>query len=100
MRLDLKRTIFGFNEKIVIQKEEQEEVVIEKEVKYHVIDIDFDKLIENENDKSIKEMHEYFNSIMPLEENDYTGMFKGKNLIVFVAEAFSPMAVNEELTPT
>ena len=100
MRLDLKRTIFGFNEKIVIQKEEQEEVVIEKEVKYHVIDIDFDKLIENENDKSIKEMHEYFNSIMPLEENDYTGMFKGKNLIVFVAEAFSPMAVNKELTPT
>ena len=27
-------------------------------------------------------------------------MFKDKNLIVFVAEAFSPMAINEELTPT
>ncbi len=99
MRLDLKRTLFGFDEKVVINNDD-EGAVIEEETKYHIMNIDFDKLIEEETDNSIKEMHEYFNSIMPTEENEYTGMFKGKNLIVFVAEAFSPMAVNEELTPT
>ena len=36
----------------------------------------------------------------PSEKNEYTGMFKGKNLIVLVAEAWNPIAVNEELTPT
>lgn len=99
MRLDLKRTIFGFEEKLSIE-ENNEEIVIEEETKYHILDIDFDKLIEEEKDSTIKSMHEYFKSIMPEEENQYTGMFKGKNLIVFVAEAFSPMAINEELTPT
>lgn len=99
MRLDLKRTLFGFTEKITLE-ENEEEVIMEEETKYHVMNIDFDKLIEEEQNSTIKSMHEYFNSIMPTEENDYTGMFKGKNLIVFVAEAFSPMAINEELTPT
>lgn len=99
MRLDLKRTLFGFEEKLSFE-ENTEEIIIEEETKYHILDIDFDKLIEEEKDSTIKSMHEYFKSIMPEEENDYTGMFKGKNLIVFVAEAFSPMAIDEKLTPT
>jgi len=98
MRLDLKRTIFGFEEKVVVEIPDEVEIV--EETKYHIIDIDFDTLIENEKNATIKSMHEYFSSIMPTEENEYTGMFEGKNLIVFVAEAFSPMAINEELTPT
>ncbi len=99
MRLDLQRTIFGFEEKITTE-ENKEEVVIEKETKYNVMEIDFDALIENETNKTIKDMHEYFKSVTPTKQNDYTGMFKGKNLIVFVAEAFSTMVINEELTPT
>ena len=31
---------------------------------------------------------------------EYTGVFAGKNLIFIVAEGFSPIAVDEELTPT
>ena len=33
-------------------------------------------------------------------KNEYTGMFEGKNLILFMAESFNEIAVNKELTPT
>ena len=45
-------------------------------------------------------MHEYFKNETPSNKNDYTGIFKGKNLIFMVAEGFSPIAVDEKLTPT
>lgn len=98
MRLDLQRLIFGFKEEL--KNDNKEQPIIEKETTYHVIDIDFDTLIKNETDETIKSMHEYFKSITPTPTNDYTGMFEGKNLIVIVAEAFSPMAINKDLTPT
>ena len=45
-------------------------------------------------------MHTYFSDESPTEKNEYTGMFKDKNLIVMVAEAFSPIAIDKDLTPT
>lgn len=105
MRLDAKRTIFGFDEVLVIPTEDATEEPVdepeeEKVIEYNTMDIDFDSLIANEKNKTIKSMHEYFNSVKPTNKNDYTGMFKGKNLIVFVAEAYSPIALNEKYTPT
>lgn len=101
MRLDLQRTIFGFEEQIVTNSnktdEKKEEV---KEVKYHKVEINFDELIENEKNKTIKSMHEYFKNVDASKYNEYTGMFEGKNLIVIVAEAFHTMAINKDLTPT
>ena len=99
MRIDLKRTLFGFEEEVkTIEKEEV--IPVEKEIIYNQMNIDFDNLILNENNETIKNMHEYFRNEMPTNQNDYTGMFEGKNLIVILAEAFSPMSINEELTPT
>lgn len=103
MRIDLVRTLFGFNEKMITSNKEEkneENIILEKEITYHKMDIDFDTLIENETNQTIKNMHEYFKNAHPTETNNYTGMFEGKNLIVLVAEAFSPMSINEELTPT
>ena len=106
MRLDAKRTIFGFDEVLVVEAPEIEDPVEEpkteeeKKIEYNVMDIDFDSLIANEKNKTIKSMHEYFKAVKPTNKNDYTGMFKGKNLIVFVAEAYSPIALNEKYTPT
>lgn len=64
------------------------------------MDIDFDKLISSESNKTIKAMHEYFKSESGTKENMYTGYFKGKNLILFMAESFNEIAVREDLTPT
>ncbi|MBO5929530.1 MAG: LTA synthase family protein [Clostridia bacterium] len=65
-----------------------------------IASLDFDKLIAEEKDETIKKMHQYFSSVKPTVQNEYTGKFKGKNLIFIVAEGFSPYAVNETLTPT
>lgn len=97
MRLDLQRFIFGFEEKLTVEtsiapKEEEEKG-------YNITYIDFDSLIQNEQNETIKSMHEYFSSQEASKKNEYTGMFKGKNLIVLVGESFSSLAIREDLTP-
>lgn len=67
---------------------------------YNVMDIDFDGLIAGETDPEIQSMHRYFKKVEPTRKNEYTGMYKGKNLIFITAEGFSPYAVKKELTPT
>jgi len=67
---------------------------------YNIMDIDFETLIENESRANIRALHEYFSKEQPSQQNEFTGMFEGYNLIKFVAEGFSPIAVHEELTPT
>ena len=101
MRLDFQRLVFGFEEKeIDIENEEEIILPIEEEKGYNILEIDFDSLIANEQDETIKGMHEYFSTATPTKKNKYTGMFEGKNLVVFVAEAFSQMAIREDITPT
>ena len=65
----------------------------------NVLSIDFDSLIAAEDSKSVKEVHQYFASRTPSNKNEKTGMFKGCNLILITAEAFSHLAVDQELTP-
>ncbi len=67
---------------------------------YNTMNLDFDNLIAGEKDTTIAALHRYFKSVQPTKKNKYTGMFKGKNLIMITAEGFSPYAVNKELTPT
>lgn len=99
--LDLERYLFGFKEKLYnVKPNESNKGDDIEEVKYNVLDIDFDKLISEEKDDMIKSMHEYFKSVMPTKQNEYTGIFKGKNLIYITAEGFDKIAVNKELTPT
>lgn len=105
-RLDIKRVLFGFEEKLIMneepdvpnipEEEEPEEVV----PTYNEIEIDFDTLIANETNSTIKSMLEYFKNSEPTNKNEYTGMFEGKNLIFILAEGFNMIAVDPELTPT
>lgn len=69
-------------------------------IEYNQLEIPFGYLIENEGNKEINFLHEYFKNEEPSNKNKYTGMFKGKNLIMITAEGFSPYAINKELTPT
>lgn len=103
--IDVKRAIFGFEDKIVINNglngnagnnAEEGPIVYE----YNNLDIDFETLIANEKDGNVKKLHQYFNSDTGTLQNEYTGMFKGKNLILFMAESYNEIAVHEQLTPT
>lgn len=97
--IDLYRFIFEFKEQPLSNKVQEKEEIIE-EIEYNVTDIDFESLINNENDETIKSMHKYFESVIPSEKNEYTGLFKGKNLIFITAEAFDTIAIDENITPT
>ena len=101
--IDIERYIFGFNEEIYseqINVNNEEEKVPEVKIEYNTADIDFDKLINDETDDKIKSMHVYFKNTDPSNKNEYTGMFKDKNLIFITAEAFDTIAIDEKLTPT
>lgn len=100
--LDIKKAIIGFEEKVEFinhgdVKEHEEEKVYSLNIDERV---DLEALIETEKNTTIKNMHEYFNSDEGTYQNEYTGYFKDKNLILFMAESYNMIAVNEELTPT
>ena len=103
IRLDLQRLLFGFEEKAVLTTSEKTlsiEENIDEEVEYNVLDIDWDSLINNETNKSIISIYEYIANQEQSKKNEYTGMFEGKNLVVFVAESFTDLAIDEKVTPT
>lgn len=62
------------------------------------VDIPFDRL--SSSDKTIAGLHSYVRSLKPSGQNVYTGLFKGKNLILICAEAFSDTVIDKEMTPT
>lgn len=66
----------------------------------NVLDIDFETLLSTETGKTLKGMHQYFSAREPSMQNEYTGMFEGKNLIFITAEGFWKYAVHEKYTPT
>lgn len=112
--IDIYRTIFGFEEKAVIennneleenqgsdetnQTEPTEPEVIEQT--YNELDLGLDELINQTTDKGLKNVYEYISSTEPTNQNKYTGYFKDKNLIFILAEGFNSIAVDETLTPT
>ncbi|MCI8514007.1 MAG: LTA synthase family protein [Lachnospiraceae bacterium] len=67
---------------------------------YNRLDIDFETLVAGETDETLQTMHHFFASLTPTRQNEYTGRFAGKNLIMLTAEAFSPYVIDPELTPT
>lgn len=66
----------------------------------NVLDIDFDALIAKATSAGVKDAHSYFKNRTPTNKNEYTGLFKGKNLILMTVEAWAPAAIDEKLTPT
>lgn len=99
MNLDLERSIFGLKEKkieIDIGKDNN----VPEEADYNTIDINFEELINNEKNDTIKTLHNYFSNVIGTKKNNYTGMFKGKNVVFFLAESFDPIAIDKDLTPT
>ncbi|MGD9677067.1 MAG: LTA synthase family protein [Vulcanibacillus sp.] len=104
MRVDLQRLIFKWSPTLVtpdiptfIPSEVDE---IDTDVEYNIMEIDFNELISMEDNETVKEMHNYFANVEPTSKNEYTGKYKGYNLIHIVAESFSPYAIREDITPT
>ena len=68
--------------------------------KKNVMNIDFNALAESTSDSKLKQLDQYCASQKPSVQSEYTGMFKGKNLIMITAEAFALEVIDPVLTPT
>ncbi|MBQ6799043.1 MAG: sulfatase-like hydrolase/transferase [Oscillospiraceae bacterium] len=66
----------------------------------HTLGLDFAAMAEAETNPNIAALHSYVASQTPQMENEYTGLFAGKNLIFITAEAFCGMKLDPELMPT
>lgn len=100
MRLDFTRWITGFEEEVVINNNIEEPKEVIEEIKYNELDIDFKSISKIEPNSSVKQLSEYFANASKTNKNEYTGMFKDKNLIFILAEGFNEIAVDKDLTPT
>lgn len=119
MRLDLQRQVSGWTppleltapedlkppglaQPVTEPAEELEEPgkQAEEKVEYNIMEINFDELIGNEGNQTIKDTHQYFKNVQPTKKNEFTGKYEGYNLIFLTAEGFSPYAVNKDVTPT
>lgn len=114
-RIDIKQLIFGAPvedfvpgdvDEPVLPDEKgnkqggQSEQPEQKEYGYNVMNIDFDKAASAAKSNQIKNMDKYFKNVQPTRKNEYTGMFKGKNLIFITLEGFSDKIIDPDFTPT
>ena len=67
-----------------------------KEYGFNQMELELDR----EGSDEVEALDEYVASLTPSKQNEYTGLFKGKNLIMISAEAFSKEVIDEKLTPT
>lgn len=88
VRLDIKRILFGLDQKLDISNKTYDE-------SYNIQDIKI-----NTNNKKINNLNNYLLNNVATKKNEYTGMFKGKNVIYILAESLYPIAIDKELTPT
>ena len=66
----------------------------------NVLNVDLVSLASDSSNKEIKELANYFNNLTPTNKNEYTGMFKGYNVIFISVEGLSGYAIDPTLTPT
>ncbi len=117
-RIDAQRLIFGEPDIIELPLDDSsedtssiddissttstEDTPVVKPIVYtpNILDIDFESLIENCTDSSLKKIHEYFSNAEYTMKNEMTGVYEGYNLIFVTAESFSPYAIDPTLTPT
>lgn len=109
--LEIRRVLFGIDpDDQILPKHQGRQTrrwiqptppLIDEEPNLHVMDIDFQALMErDQDDPALSEMHSYFSKVKPTEENEWTGRFRGKNLIWIVAEGFSDQLLDPVRTPT
>ena len=66
----------------------------------NILNIDFEYLNTLTEDPTIRNINTYLSTNVPTMKNEWTGKFKGYNVIMICAEGFCKYAVDKERTPT
>lgn len=64
------------------------------------LNLNFDNLLEHTKSQNILNINDYVKNQVASSKNKWTGVFKGKSIILICAEAFSHNVIDKELTPT
>ena len=81
----------GIAESVIVYPEDEEVI----KYGYNSMELDF-----SGTDSAMQSVNDYVLSRTPSKKNEYTGIFKGKNLILITAEAFSKEIIDPDRTPT
>ena len=66
----------------------------------NIMNIDFDAITTTAPNENVVQLTQYFQSQSGTNKNEYTGLFKGYNVIFITAEGFSKFVIDPERTPT
>jgi len=95
--LDVKNYFFPTE---VVSSYDLENQVKDKENRIRKFDdTNWENIIENETDETLNTLNKYFINNEISDINDYTGMFKDKNLIVIMLESTNDIIINEDDYP-
>ena len=102
---DIKVTLFPMDEKLTYEyhkKEKKKPTSNEPDkVDYtrYIDDSAWESVIANERNNTYNTLNNYFISQDITDKNEYTGMFKGKNVIFIMLESVSDIMINPDLFP-
>ena len=98
VRLDIQNIVFGHSQSGFEHTDApvfQPNSDTPKVYGYNILELDLSGGTGN-----IAELNKYVNSLTASQKNEFTGIFKGKNLIMITAEAFTAEVIDPILTPT
>ncbi len=97
--LDVKSYLFPSDQEITVFKKASKSSKKIKSEKTRSVSNDLQTIADNETDIKYLNLHNYFLSNEVTDYNDYTGMFKDKNVIVILMESVNNTIINKELFP-
>ncbi len=94
--VDIKALIFQTDEEVEVGLAEKRDIFnnVKDDLKREIDDSEWIKLNDEETVPDFKKLNEYFMSKEITPKNEYTGMFKGKNLLVIMIESGSNVLIN------
>ena len=97
---DIRVTLFPMDEDVTYTYQKKKQNVAVDDDKARIIDdSSWENVIANEKNSTYNTLNNYFISQDITSKNDYTGMFKGKNVIVIMLESISDIMINPDLFP-
>lgn len=102
---DIKVTLFPMDEQLAYSRKNNKSSnkngssTQDPDLKRVIDDTAWEKVIANEKRNTFNTLNNYFISQNITDKNAYTGMFKGKNVIVIMMESIGDMFINPELFP-
>ena len=105
LRLDIKHMIWPVEEEIDVPVDPtpvdpQPEDPEQAKYKPNKINLDFEQMQKDTGNNNIKQLAQYFSTVTPTMQNEYTGMFKDYNIVFFTVEGLSGYALDPIVTPT